>query len=464
MCNYEELFSQLKRALESLKQRDPFVIDRELESVRKHIEEAGEYPELLGEWNLLMSMRWFMEPEKAIPYLEKARDLIGGHSKIVPRATIFYTEVYGPLFMFLRVPGTADETGRKLTQMLDLYEGLCDNVSRWDHMYDVQLAYYRGEFEKASHLLLKAEGSAKKCGDLMAQICAAEYKAYLAVHLREPVMWNQAFNFVCSLHGNENRTIRETVSCIKSRIRMHVGLMTGIPKWIQNGKFGAISDEGTFRIMDDKVTVTAFPIAWLTYIQYLLYGADFYRVINGADIASTLYGLNRMVLYDAYLLLYKASAWSAMGDSEKLVRYLQRAYDRLAADGLWLVGAEFFPAIGDHILAELGPVGAGVMERYRQFSETYPVKLAVIRKIVTEMVFKEPLTEKEQVVARLAAMGYKNEEVGQQLSISSNTVKYHLANVYRKLGIKNRLELKNEMEMLMKNELAYWADIHGNKT
>ena len=100
------------------------------------------------------------------------------------------------------------------------------------------------------------------------------------------------------------------------------------------------------------------------------------------------------------------------------------------------------------------------MEQYLKFSEEYPQKLSVIRKVMTENVFKEPLTEKEQAVARLAALGLKNEEVGECLSISRNTVKYHLANAYKKLGIKNRVELKEAMEAYQESEFAYWTETH----
>ena len=60
--------------------------------------------------------------------------------------------------------------------------------------------------------------------------------------------------------------------------------------------------------------------------------------------------------------------------------------------------------------------------------------------------FRENLTEKEEAVAHLAALGYKNGEIGEQLVISKNTVKYHLANVYKKLEINNRVELKEALE------------------
>lgn len=460
MCRYKELFDMLERALECIKERNVVRIEQQLAEVRKALDETTEYPELEGEWNLLMSMRWFLYPDQSIPYLEKARELINGRSKVVPYATIFYTEVYGPLFLFLKEPGTADEIGKKLEHMMDLYDSICGGASRCDQMYYAQLAFYRGNFEEAQRYLLKAEGSAKKCGNLMDQICVAEYKARLAVHLSDPVMWNQSFNFICSLQNHENRVLREIAACMKSKIRMSVGLMTGIPRWIQNGKFGAVSDDGDYKIVEDRVTYATFPIAWITYTEYLLYDADFYRVINSADIAAKLYGLNWMMLYDCYLWLYKASAWNEIGDQERTVKYLREAVKRLAPDGMWLFGAEFFPTLGENLLPELEPFGEDAVRQYKKFSKEYPAKLAVIRKVMTESVFKEPLTEKEQAVARLAALGFKNEEVAEQLYISQNTVKYHLANVYKKLGIKNRVELKNAMDTTRKNEFAYWTELN----
>ncbi len=459
MCQYDELFSMLEGALESIKERKVPSIEERLAAVRKKLDETTEYPELEGEWSLLMSMRWFLYPDRSIPYLEKARELIQGRSKIVPYATIFYQEVYGPLFLFLKEPGTADAIGEKLEHMMDLYDSICGGTSRCDQMYYAQLAFYRGQFEKAQRYLLKAEGSAKKCGNLMDQICVAEYKARLAIHLSDPLMWSQSFDFICSMQNHENRVIREVAACMKSKIRMSVGLMSGIPKWIQNGKFGAISDEGYYRIVEDRVSYAAFPIVWITYTEYLLYGADFYRVINSADIAAKLYGLDWMMLYDSYLYLYKASAWSEIGDQERTVKHLREAVKRLAPDGLWLFGAEFFPTLGENLLPELEPLGEAAVQQYKQFSREYPKKLEVIRKVMAKSVFIEPLTEKEQSVARLAALGHKNEEMANLLYISQNTVKFHLANVYKKLGIKNRVELKNAMEVIKETEFAYWTEM-----
>jgi two-component system NarL family response regulator len=52
----------------------------------------------------------------------------------------------------------------------------------------------------------------------------------------------------------------------------------------------------------------------------------------------------------------------------------------------------------------------------------------------------DSLTHREVEVLRLVAEGMSNKAVAQTLSISENTVKYHMKNILRKLGIQNRTE------------------------
>ncbi len=49
------------------------------------------------------------------------------------------------------------------------------------------------------------------------------------------------------------------------------------------------------------------------------------------------------------------------------------------------------------------------------------------------------LTAQEQRVARLATAGHSNKVIAGQLSLSTKTIEYHLAQVYTKLGITSRL-------------------------
>lgn len=50
------------------------------------------------------------------------------------------------------------------------------------------------------------------------------------------------------------------------------------------------------------------------------------------------------------------------------------------------------------------------------------------------------LTEREMEVLQLLASGARNKEIASQLVLSLNTVKFHVANVYQKLGVQTRTE------------------------
>ena len=50
------------------------------------------------------------------------------------------------------------------------------------------------------------------------------------------------------------------------------------------------------------------------------------------------------------------------------------------------------------------------------------------------------LTEREAAILSALARGLSNEAIGKELWIAEQTVKFHLTNIYRKLGVSNRTE------------------------
>ena len=51
------------------------------------------------------------------------------------------------------------------------------------------------------------------------------------------------------------------------------------------------------------------------------------------------------------------------------------------------------------------------------------------------------ITERESEVLKLILYGYSNHEISKRLFISSNTARNHIYSIFKKLDVKNRLEL-----------------------
>ena len=55
-------------------------------------------------------------------------------------------------------------------------------------------------------------------------------------------------------------------------------------------------------------------------------------------------------------------------------------------------------------------------------------------------VFRPQLTRREQEILTLVAYGHSNRRIAEIMWVAAQTVKFHLGNVYRKLGVRNRAE------------------------
>lgn len=56
------------------------------------------------------------------------------------------------------------------------------------------------------------------------------------------------------------------------------------------------------------------------------------------------------------------------------------------------------------------------------------------------MIFSKTLTKRQQEVFALIVKGLCNREIAFLLGISENTVEQHIRSIYKKLGIRNRVE------------------------
>ncbi len=105
-------------------------------------------------------------------------------------------------------------------------------------------------------------------------------------------------------------------------------------------------------------------------------------------------------------------------------------------DEEWL--NEAFEAGADGVISKsVHPVSMGTL--LREISQGHVVqRFRASRPAVNQE--DCPLTEREKEILSLAAEGYTNNRIARELWVTEQTVKFHLSNTYRKLGVSNRTE------------------------
>jgi two-component system, NarL family, response regulator LiaR len=93
-----------------------------------------------------------------------------------------------------------------------------------------------------------------------------------------------------------------------------------------------------------------------------------------------------------------------------------------------------------YIVKTVEPVDLAAVLRSALSGQSFAVWGTEVLHGVTPTTGATALSERESVVLEAVTRGLSNREIGQQLWISEQTVKFHLRNVYRKLGVSSRTE------------------------
>jgi len=93
-----------------------------------------------------------------------------------------------------------------------------------------------------------------------------------------------------------------------------------------------------------------------------------------------------------------------------------------------------------YVVKTVEPVDLAVVLRSALSGKSFAVWGAETPVVALPAAGATALSERESVVLEAVAGGLSNREIGRRLWISEQTVKFHLRNIYRKLGISSRTE------------------------
>jgi DNA-binding NarL/FixJ family response regulator len=149
------------------------------------------------------------------------------------------------------------------------------------------------------------------------------------------------------------------------------------------------------------------------------------------------------------LLVFGIDAVDA--EVEQLLRAVRRRHPSvrlvvIAEDNPW--SAERALAAGAHAYCSRAVSGDDLVYAIRQSFER-SIHLRPPGGPASEEMESSGLTRREVETLQLVAEGHTNKQIAAMLWLTEHTVKFHLSNIYRKLGIASRAEARR------------WADRHG---
>ncbi len=340
------------------------------------------------------------------------------------------------LGMFHRESGSLDSELEQMDLCIPCYSALTGgNGSGADVLFRAEALFNRGFYNRAEKLALKGLAAAERYGQESLWLCAnfllrriyllkGNVTSYVSCSNAALEFVNHSSYGLCQMTNDMSEGFLAAVT----------DDINAVPSWLKNGG------------LDEKrVLPLTRPFAHIVYGRLLLLQRNEPELILRGEVFLSTAKACRSLLAELYITIYLAVLSNRMGENSESLEYLHHALDIALPDGLLIPFAEncdlFSSAICDVLSDRLGNENI----RFEQLSKRISVGKSALQRYRFSIGTPPGVTAREYEVARMASEGKRNWEIAEELFISENTVKFYMKSIFRKLGVSNRLGLKNEI-------------------
>lgn len=402
--------------------------DRDLEQKSKD--------KLLGEFELILSFTKYNDIKGMAEHYRKARKLLNEPSFIFDERGIWTFGAPSVLYMFYRESGMLERHVEDLIADIHDYYWLTNGCgSGAEYVMEAEKHFCAGNFVNAEISAHRALNHARSKMQSSIIICAMFLQIRLAFLKADyPGMTEILRKMRADIINGRQYLLIHTLDLCEGYIDALLNQTKKIPKWIREG--GISSSRLMFPVHG------AFDIV---YGRTLLAAGDYLKLIGSADHFIGIASVFPNLLGQIYIYIYLAAANIRILRETAALSSLRRALDIALPDRMYMPFVENCDYIKP-LLEKLYRDGL-YREGIRKILELCVVYQKAAEQIVTNYFTgeKPKLTGRELEVARLAAEGQTNKEIGARLYISENTVKKQLKTIFEKLGIGSRALLKQSL-------------------
>lgn len=186
--------------------------------------------------------------------------------------------------------------------------------------------------------------------------------------------------------------------------------------------------------------------AFALYVQaHYLYLKEEYGYSVGIVEATLAMGGKEYPIPAIYLHLVAVMDYMSLRDRENAEIHMLAAWKIAQPDDLIEGLGEHHGLLGGMLEAVIKPQWSADFKRIIDITYRFSSGWRRVHNPITGHDVADDLSTTEFAVAMLIARGWTQQEIAEHLNVSANTVKTHLAQVKKKLNVKNRKELKKYM-------------------
>ncbi|MDB4914671.1 MAG: regulatory protein LuxR [Gemmatimonadetes bacterium] len=218
------------------------------------------------------------------------------------------------------------------------------------------------------------------------------------------------------------------VAALKARIWIAQGKLAAAKGWARDARL-SIDDELSYLREFEHITLARLLVAR---------NDDAFPLLERLLIAAAQGGRKGSLIE---ILVLEALAHQAKSDVRAAVDPLERALALAESEGYVMIFVDEGDKMRDllrHVAAR--GIAAGYTRKLLRVFDGGPTPVADAPAVVSSERLLHDLTTRELEILRLIAAGMRNQEIADQLSISTATVKRHIANAYAKLDVSHRTE------------------------
>jgi LuxR family maltose regulon positive regulatory protein len=384
---------------------------------------------LLGEFYILMSFTVYNDIKAMASYHAMAQHLLNKSVEFIDTFSNFTFGAPSILYMFYRESGKLLEHINDMKIALPYYCNIANgHGSGAQFIFEAEYYYNRGDFVNAEIIVQKAFYPAEQNHQIGIITCGYFLQTRLALVRGD---YKTAINLFSNMfqgitHQRDDLTVH-TVNICEGFIYSYLNQTSLISDWILDGDFS-----------NRRLLFPASAMLCIVYGRVLLISEKFVPLIGASEYFLEISSVYPNLLSIIYTHIYLSAAYYRLFQEKEALNHLTKALEIALPDSLYMPFVENFDWIKELLLKlSCNHTFHKDIEIILELSTHYSKNIAFI--ISENFTTNKPiLTEREYQIASLAAKGLTNREIGEQLFISTNTVKTQLKSIFDKLNISSR--------------------------